>query len=182
MEGYLNLDNDLPSQELIGNLNQGLKIGGYLIHTENPSNRSDLQLNDLGLPFYNQQSSNSMVDLDNKYLSLLEQNMQSAINLAPKSAIDSRFDFESHNNELWFSEFNGLWTSDTRASTGIEYHMNDNWMFSNYQSFLNSQTQSAASDSSSIGLEFNDWISLWLAYQLVNFDEPVITGTIDLHF
>ena len=77
LEGYLKLENDLPHQDLIGNINQGLKIGGYLIYTENPSNRNDLQIKDLGLPLYNQQSNNTIVDLDNKNINLLEQNMQS---------------------------------------------------------------------------------------------------------
>jgi hypothetical protein len=34
----------------------------------------------------------------------------------------------------------------------------------------------------SVGVRYNDWITLWLAYQCINFNDQKVTGTVTFQF
>lgn len=183
LDGYRKLETDLQNKLLLGNLNDGLKIGSLLVYTENPSNKSDFNLNNFGLPLNNlhQGTVPSLVDLDSlsgKYLQSLQINIQGSFTLTPRATVFGGFDFVYRNSDYGVERF---LPSDTKASAGMQYHLNDYWTVLTYQSVVNSQSKDFLS-TTSFGLEYNDWASLWMAYQLLNFDDPVLTGVVAFKF
>jgi hypothetical protein len=192
LNGYLPRKADLKTRSLVGNLNQGLKIGGLLVYTENPSNKTSSEVNDYGLPFYNSSVINSSantksftsmpIDLDvinSASLQSAQFNIQGAMQLTPQTSLYGGIDllYQDTNTGL-----DNIWTTNTKASAELNYHLNDYWTVLTYQSFVNSQQQTGWLSTTSLGIDYNDWVTLWLAYQLVNFDNPIVSGSLALRF
>jgi hypothetical protein len=185
LNDYLAMKTDLTAKSLAGSLNQGLKIGGLLIYTESPANRKNsLEVNNFGMPFYNPRlvTPAMPIDLDainDKNLQSIQINILGSLALTPQASLYGGVDM------LYRGTNTGLespWPSDTKASAGINYHFNDYWTVLTYQSFVNSHLQTGLLSTTSIGVDYNSWVTLWLAYQLVNFDNPVFSGTVSLRF
>jgi len=185
LNDYLAMKTDLTAKSLAGNLNQGLKIGGLLVYTENPSNRKNsLEVNNFGMPFYNPRlvTPAMPIDLDaisDKNLQAIQINIMGELALTPQASLYGGVDM------LYRGANTGLespWPTDTKASAGINYHFNNYWTVLTYQSFVNSHLQTGLQSTTSIGVDYNSWVTLWLAYQLVNFDNPVVSGTVSLRF
>ncbi len=184
LDGYLQLDTGFQSQPLAGTLNQGLRIGSYLINTENPTISNQFEVNKFGLPTYNsrQVAPSSVMDLDainGKNLQSLQINISGTVSLGSQTSVYGGLDF------LYRGTNTGLetpWPSDTKASAGVNYRVDNYWSVLTYQSLVNSQLKTGLLSTTSIGVDYNDWVTLWLAYQLLNFDDPVVSGTLSVRF
>jgi hypothetical protein len=185
LDGFLKLNVDLSDQsKAVGNLEQGLTIGGLLIY----SNNSLLQTNptkDFGLPVFNSRQASLItpVDLDlissSKSLQSLQINIQGTLEIAPQTSLFGGIDLFYQSSTI---HLDNLWPSDTKASAGVTFHVNDYWTFLTYQSLVNSQNNEGWLSTTSVGVEYNDWITLWLAYQFLKFDNPILTGTLSFRF
>jgi hypothetical protein len=185
LDGFLKLNVDLRDQsKAVGNLEQGLTIGGLLIY----SNNSLLQTNptkDFGLPVFNSRQASLItpVDLDlissSKSLQSLQINIQGTLEIAPQTSLFGGIDLFYQSSTI---HLDNLWPSDTKASAGVTFHVNDYWTFLTYQSLVNSQNNEGWLSTTSVGVEYNDWITLWLAYQFLKFDNPILTGTLSFRF
>jgi hypothetical protein len=183
LEGYVKLDTDFQIRSLIGDINQGLKIGGYLICSENSSNH-DFEFNNFGLPFYNprQVQPSTAADLDtinSKNLQSIQINIQGSVVISPQASLYGGLDFLYRGMNTGLEN---LWPYGAKASGGVQYHVNDYWTFLTCQSFVNSQLKSGLLSTTSLGVTYNDWVTLWIAYQLLNFDNPVVTGALAFRF
>ncbi len=182
-EGYRKLETDLQSKLFLGDLRRGLKFGGLLIYTNTPSSRPSLEMGNLGLPFYNPRGAGNAVDLDSikrSDIKALQINFQGSISLTPQASIYGGVD-------LLYRDFNyglaDLWPTDTKASAGLQYEFNDYWTVLTYQSFVNSQSKNSLLSTTSVGVEYNRWMTLWLAYQFLKFDDdPTVTGAFSFRF
>ena len=184
LDGYLKQRLDLQNQIFGGTIDQGLQIGSLLISTNNPSNKRNYDLNGFGLPFKHQfpNMGSSEVDLDlleGKSLQAWQINIQGSMNLSPQASIYGGLD-------LLYRDMNhgeeSVLPSDTKASAGLSYHLNDDWTILSYQSLINSELNPKWLSTTSFGVEYNDWVTLWLAYQFLKFDDPVITGALSFRF
>jgi hypothetical protein len=185
LDGFLKLNVDLRDQsKAVGNLEQGLTIGGLLIY----SNNSLLQTKptkDFGLPVFNSRQASLItpVDLDlissSKSLQSLQINIQGTLEIAPQTSLFGGIDLFYQSSTI---HLDNLWPSDTKASAGVTFHVNDYWTFLTYQSLVNSQNNEGWLSTTSVGVEYNDWITLWLAYQFLKFDNPILTGTLSFRF
>jgi hypothetical protein len=184
LDGYLPMATDFKARSLVGTLDQGLKIGSLLIYTENPSSKNSFAVNNFGLPFYNPRmiSTTTPIDLDTingKNLQSLQINILGSMTLTPQTSLYGGVDI------LYMGTNTGLdniWPSNAKASAGLNYHFNDYWTVLTYQSFVNSQLKTGVLSTTSVGVDYNDWVTLWLAYQLLNFDKPVVSGSVALRF
>lgn len=183
--GYVKRETDFQTKMLLGSVNRRLKIGGMLIYSDEAM-KTGFETKSLdGLPFGSIQTSSSGVeDLDRITTKSLESvliNFQGSKNLNPQLTVYGGLDllYRSSENEHLFKN---AWPSDAKASAGLNYQMNDYLTLLTYQSFVNSQSDSGLYSTTSIGFEYQDWVTLWLAYQLLDFDEPVISGTVLFRF
>lgn len=184
LDGFLPLDTGFQTKPFAGNLDDGLKIGGLLIYTENPSTKNKFELNNFGLPFYNsrQISPSAAVDLDainGKNLQSLKINILGSVSLSSQTSVYGGLDFLFRGTN---TGLDSIWPSDTKASAGLNYHFNDYFTVLTYQSFVNSQLKTGLLSTTSVGVDYDDWVTLWLAYQLLNFDDPVVSGTLSFRF
>ncbi len=188
LNGYLPQDTDLKTKAFVGNLDQGLKIGDLLVYTENFNDKNSLNTS-LNLPFVNSigvAGSNINltvpIDLDaivGTNLQPMQLNVQHPAAVPPQTTLLG-VDFSYQGGDSTVD--NIQWLSNSRANAGISYHLNDYWTFSAYQSFNNSKLQAGWLATTSLGINYNDWVTLWLAYRLVDFDKPIVSGSLALHF
>lgn len=186
LSGYSLKKTELQTRLLLGSFNQGLKVGSLFIYTENPSSRGKFEANNFGLPFYHTPATSVLgaIDLDKisaNSLDSVQLNIQGTKALNPQTAVYGGLEllYRSSNVNPLFESF---WPSDAKASAALSYQMNDYWTVLTYQSFVNSQVNTGVLSTTSIGVEYNDWVTLWLAYQLLNFDDPVLTGALTFRF
>ncbi len=185
LEGFLKLKVDLTDQDklYIGDLNQSLTIGGLLVYSGNSlSTTSETQ--DFGLPVFNsrQNSLSAPVDIDqinSKTLQTLQINIQGTVEIAPQTSLFGGIDLIYQGDAI---SLDNLWPSDTKASAGVSFQYNDYWTFLTYQSLVNSENNTGWFSTTSIGIEYNKWATLWLAYQFLKFDNPLLTGTLSFRF
>jgi hypothetical protein len=184
-EGFLKLKVDLTDKDklFIGDLNQSLTIGGLLVYSNNSLNTIS-ETKDFGLPVFNsrQNSLITPVDLDqinSKTLQTLQINIQGTVEIAPQTSLFGGIDLLYQGPAI---SLDNLWPSDTKASAGVTFRYNDYWTFLTYQSLVNSQNKSGWFSTTSIGVEYNKWATLWLAYQFLKFDNPMLTGTLSIRF
>ncbi|TCL63737.1 hypothetical protein EDC14_102022 [Hydrogenispora ethanolica] len=179
LTGYRRLDTNFNAKPFLGNLNQGLKVGGLLIYTSNPSGKTNINPNHFGFPFYNPHT----VDLDNinrNELQALQIKIDGSFPISSQASVYGGLDFLYRDVNLGFESFR---PSDAKASAGVQYQFNDYLTVLAYQSFVNSQPKNEMLSTTSIGVEYNKWMTLWLAYQYLNFDEdPTITGALSIRF
>lgn len=185
LDGFLKLNVDLLGQNKAeGNLDQGLTIGGLLIY----SNNSLLRVNytkDLGLPAFNTRQNSPLitpVDLDlisSKSLQSFQINIQGTVEIAPQTSLFGGIDLFYKGSTI---HLDNMWPSDTKASAGVTFQVNDYWTFLTYQSLVNSQNKEGWLSTTSLGVEYNNWVTLWLAYQFLKVDNPILTGTLSFRF
>lgn len=184
LDGYMKQKLDLQNQTFGGTIDQGLQIGSLLISTNNPSNKRNYYLNSFGLPFKHQfpDMGSSEVDLDlleGKSLQAWQIKIQGSLNLSPQASLYGGLD-------LLYRDMNhgeeSVLPSDTKASAGLSYHLNEDWTILSYQSLINSELNPKWLSTTSLGVKYNDWVTLWLAYQFLRFDDPVITGALSFRF
>jgi hypothetical protein len=184
LEGFLKLNVDLLDQnKAAGNLDQGLTIGGLLIYSNNSLLKTS-QTKDFGLPVFNSRQTSLItpVDLDlinSKSLQSLQINIQGTVEIAPQTSLFGGIDLFYQKSTI---HLDNLWPSDAKASAGVTFHMNDYWTFLTYQSLVNSQSNEGWFSTTSVGVEYGNWITLWLAYQFLKFDNPTLTGTLSFRF
>ncbi len=185
LSGYTRKETNLQSRTLMGNIKQGLKVGGLLLYSQTPTTTS-FETIDFGLPFYTLPHAHpsGAVDLDwitNSNLETLQINIHGSKAITSQTSIYGGIDLiyrESGDRAL----FESLTPSDTKASAGISHQMNGYWTLLTYQSFVNSRVNSGVISTTSIGLEYDKWVTFWLAYQLLDFDDPVVTGALTFRF
>lgn len=175
LKGYSNFKPDFQSKLVVEEINNRLKIGGFLVTTED---KPDL-LN-MGLPFYS--SRQTVVDLDTINRSDLQSfqiNIHGNVSLNDKTSFTGELGLVYRNDKYGGNE---IWPSDTKAGAGIEYQFNNYWSVLSYQSFINSQLESGVLSTTSLGVEYNNWVRLWLAYQIISFDDSRLTGALTFRF
>lgn len=185
LSGYTRKETTLQSKTLFGDIQHGLKVGGLLLLSQAPAT-TNFETTDFGLPFYTlpQAQPSGAVDLDritNSSLESLQINIHGSKAISPHTSVYGGLDLiyrESENNAL----FESLLPSDTKASAGISHQVNGYWTLLTYQSFVNSRANSGVISTTSIGLKYDDWVTFWLAYQLLDFDDPVVTGALTFRF
>lgn len=176
LKGYSNFETDLQSKLVFGDFNNSLKIGGFLISTDT---KHDLV--NMGLPFFSSRQSMA-VDLDNidrTDLQSFQINIQGNVALNSKTSITGELGLLYRENK---SGWDVILPSDAKAGAGIEYQFSDYWAVLSYQSFVNSQLESNLLSTTSLGVEYNNWATLWLAYQIVSFDDSRVTGALTFRF
>jgi len=176
LEGYSRHETKMQSKVVFGELNKNFKIGSYLISTETKPD-----LINMGLPFFNSTQSLEM-DLDtinHDDLQPFQINIQGNLALNTKTSITGELELLYRGNK---SGWDVIWPSDTKAEAGIEYKLNDYWAVLSYQSFVNSQTDIDSSKTTSFGVEYNNWVTLWLAYQILSFEDSRVTGALTFRF
>jgi hypothetical protein len=185
LEGFLKLKVDLTDKDklFIGDLNQSLTIGGLLVYSNNSLSKTS-ETKDFGLPVFNsrQNSLITPVDLDqinSKTLQTLQINIQGTVEIDPQTLLLGGIDLLYQGSTISLDK---LWPSDTKASAGVSFRYNDYWTFLTYQSLVNSQNNAGWFSTTSIGVEYNKWATLWLAYQFLKFDNPLLTGTLSFRF
>ena len=184
LDGFLKMNVDLLDQtKAVGNLEQGLSIGGLLIYSNNSLLKFN-QTEDLGLPAFKSRQTSLItpVDLDlisSKSLQSLQINIQGTVEIAPQTSLFGGIDLFYKGSTI---HLDNLWPSDTKASAGVTFQVNDYWTFLTYQSLVNSQNKEGWLSTTSVGVEYNNWITLWLAYQFLKVDNPILTGTLSFRF
>lgn len=176
LKGYSNYEPDFQSKLVLGGLNNSLKIGGFLVTTDDKPDPINM-----GLPFFSSRQPMT-VDLDNIKHSDLQSfqiNLQGNMALNDKTSITGELGFLYRSHKSGGGE---IWPSDAKAGAGIEYQFNNYWSVLSYQSFVNSQLESGLLSTTSLGLEYNNWATLWLAYQIVSFDDSRLTGALTFRF
>jgi hypothetical protein len=184
LEGFLKLNVDLLDEKSIGDLDQGLTIGGLLIYSNNNPLLKANQTKDFGLPGFNSRQTSLItpVDLDlinSKSLQSLQINIQGTVEITPQTSLFGGLDLFYQNSTV---HLDNLWPSDAKASAGVTFYMNDYWAFSTYQSLVNSQNKEGWFSTTSVGVEYNKWVTLWLAYQFLKIDNPILTGILSFRF
>lgn len=176
LEGYSKYQTDMQSKLVFGELNNNFKIGSYLISTDTKPD-----LINMGLPFSGSSQPLEM-DLDTinrDDLQSFQINIQGNLALNPKTSISGELELLYRGNK---SGWDVIWPSDTKAEAGIEYKFNDYWAVLSYQSFVNSQMETDSLKTTSFGLEYNNWVTLWLAYQILSFEDSRVTGALTFRF
>jgi hypothetical protein len=176
LEGYSRYETQMHSKLVFGELNKNFKIGSYLISTDTKPD-----LINMGLPFFNSAQSLEM-DLDtinHDDIQPFQINIQGNLALNTKTSISGELELLYRGNK---SGWDVIWPSDTKAEAGIEYKLNDYWAVLSYQSFVNSQTEIDSSKTTSFGVEYNNWVTLWLAYQILSFEDSRVTGALTFRF
>ncbi len=179
LEGFLQFANDFTRKIDLENFQKGIKVGGLLVYSEAELNQINLEPNRFGLP-----SDNTIkpLDLDNltpKNIQALQINIQGSLPLTPQASLYGGLDLLYRDFELPREDF---WPSDTKASAGLSYQFDNYWTLSTYQSLVNFHQKENILSTTSLGVNYHDWITLWLAYQLVSFKDPVLQGTISINF
>ncbi len=185
LSGYIRKETNLQSRTLLGNIQHGLKVGGLLLFSQTPA-VTNFETIDFGLPFYTlpQAQPSGAVDLDritNSSLESLQINIHGSLAINSQTSVYGGLDLiyrESGDKAL----FESFLPSDTKASAGISHQVNGYWTLLTYQSFVNSRVNSGLISTTSIGLEYDKWVTFWLAYQLLDFDDPVVTGALTFRF
>ena len=176
LKGYSNFEPDFQSKLVFGKLNNSVKIGGFLI-----TSNEEPDLINMGLPYFSSRQPTT-VDLDN----IVQSDLQSFhINIQGNMPLNSKTSLTGELELLYRSDKYGwdkIWPTDTKAGAGIEYQFNNYWSVLSYQSFVNSQLESGLLSTTSLGLEYNNWVTLWLAYQIVSFDDSRLTGALTFRF
>lgn len=181
---YSKKETEFQSKMLTGNLNQGLKIGSLIVYADGQG-RERFDSGKFGLPEYDVQSDYSrVVDLDRVTKHGIDSmliNFQGSINLNPQTSVYGGIDLLYRSSEDR-SLFESFWPSEFKASAGLNYQMDDYWTVLTYQSFVNSQFQNGILSTTSIGVEYNNWVTLWLAYQMLDFNDPILTSVVKIRF
>lgn len=176
LEGYSRYETKMQSKLVFGELNKNFKIGSYLISTDT---KPDLA--NMGLPFSSSIQPMEM-DLDTinrDDLQSFQINIQGNLALNTKTSISGELELLYRGNK---SGWDVILPSDTKAEAGIEYKLNDYWAVLSYQSFVNSQLETDSLKTTSFGLEYNNWVTLWLAYQILSFEDSRVTGALTFRF
>lgn len=176
LKGYSNFEPDFQSKLVFGKLNNSVKIGGFLV-----TSNTEPDLINVGLPFFSSRQPTA-VDLDNIFDSDLQSfhiNIQGNMSLNSKTSITGELELLYRGDKYGWDK---IWPTDTKAGAGIEYQFNNYWSFLSYQSFVNSQMEEGLLSTTSLGLEYNNWATLWLAYQIVSFDDSRVTGALTFRF
>lgn len=184
--GYLNKQIGLQSNLFLGNINDGIKVGGILLFSQNPTSGASFEVDDFGLPFYEifPNQSAVAVDLDKITDSSLESifiNIHGSKSLTRQTSVYGGLELLYQNLEVT-SLFDSFRPSNTKASAGMSYRVNNYWTLLTYQSFVNSQMKTGVLSTTSIGVDYDDWVTFWLAYQLLDFNDPVVTGALIFRF
>ncbi|HEY8464310.1 MAG TPA: hypothetical protein VIM29_09870 [Bacillota bacterium] len=186
LNDYLKLNSKIQKNLLWDQVQSGIQIGSTLIFSDTTTLNSKYEANQFGLPSYSLRQS-TPVDWD-----LLKQgnpdlyqiNIKGMMNLNPQTSVYGEIDLlysETREKSL----FEGLMPPKVKYSAGVNYQMNDYWKFLSYQSFVNSRNElkSELLSTTSFGVEYNDWITLWLAYQMLDFkSDPTVTGVLSFRF
>jgi hypothetical protein len=181
LNGYLKLETGINQSMFSGNIDQGIKIGSLLVYSDNPALKLKSGTNQFGLPFYSSHQSTA-VDWDvlkQNSLDSLQINIKGSLNLTPQTAVYGGIDLlyqESSDKSL----FEDLVPPETKYSAGVNYQMSNYWTLLSYQSFVSSSSEWLST--TSLGVEYNDWITLWLAYQMLDFKSDRLTGVITFRF
>jgi hypothetical protein len=181
LNGYLKLETGTQRGMFSGNIDQGIKVGSLLVYTDNPGLKPKIAPNDFGLPSYSSRR-NTAVDWDllkENNLDALQINIQGKLNLTPQTALYGGIDLfyqDSQDQSL----FEDLLPPEAKYSAGVNYQMNNYWTLLSYQSFVSSNSELLST--TSLGVEYNDWITLWLAYQMLDFKSDRLTGVITFRF
>lgn len=176
LKGYSNFEPDFQSKLVFGKLNNSVKIGGFLV-----TSNTEPDLINMGLPFFSSRQTTA-VDLDNIVDSDLQSfhiNIQGNMPLNRKTSITGELELLYRGDKYGWDK---IWPTDTKAGAGIEYQFNNYWSVLSYQSFVNSQLEAGLLSTTSLGLEYNNWVTLWLAYQIVSFDDSRLTGALTFRF
>jgi hypothetical protein len=188
LNGYFKLETGVSQNMFRGNIDRGIKIGSMLVYSDDPVVKPKPGANhQFGLPSYNSRQS-AAVDWDilkQDSLDSLQINIKGSVNLSPLTAVYGRIDLlyqESDDQSL----FEGILPPEAKYSAGVNYQMSNYWRFLSYQSFVSSNS-SSKSDSewlstTSFGVEYKDWLTLWLAYQMLDFKSERLTGVITFRF
>jgi hypothetical protein len=193
LKGYLKLDSGIQNKLCYGNIDEGLRIGSMLIYSDNPAVKPQYSLNRIGLPSYAPYQS-AAVDLDTLKLDgpdSYQINITGQKNLNSHTSLYGGIDvfYQETNKKYLFEE---LMPPETKYSAGVNYQMNNEWKLLAYQSFVKSNSgqsqwksqklSTTSLSTTSFGVEYNDWVTLWLAYQMIDFEESVLTGLITFRF
>lgn len=176
LEGYSKYQTNMQNKLVFGELNNNFKIGSYLISTDTKPD-----LINMGLPFSGSPQPLEM-DLDTinrDDLQSFQINIQGNLALNTKTSISGGLELLYRGNK---SGWDVIWPSDTKAEAGIEYKFNDYWAVLSYQSFVNSQMETDSLKTTSFGVEYNNWVTLWLAYQILSFEDSRVTGALTFRF
>jgi hypothetical protein len=181
LNGYLKLETGTEQRIFSGNINQGVKIGSLLVYSDNSSVKSKSGVNDFGLPSYGSYQSN-VVDWDilqQNSLDALQIYIKGSLNLTRQTAVYGGIDLlyqESSDKSL----FEDILPPEAKYSAGVNYRMSNYWKLLSYQSFVSSSSEWLST--TSLGVEYKDWITLWLAYQMLDFKADRLTGVITFRF
>jgi hypothetical protein len=181
LSGYLKLETGIRQTMFSDNINQGIKIGSLLVYSDNPAVKQKSGTNQFGLPSYNSRQSTA-VDWDvlqQHNVDSLQINIKGSLNLTPQAAVYGGIDLlyqESTDRSL----FEDLLPPETKYSAGLNYQMSNFWTLLSYQSFVSSSSELLST--TSLGVEYNDWITMWLAYQMLDFKSDRLTGVISIRF
>lgn len=185
LKGYTKLDTGIQKSMLFDRFNQGIKIGSTLIFSDAAVFKSNYESNHFGLPSYAPRSGSvSEWDLFNTNLDSYQINIQGKKSLSNHTSVFGGIDLlytQTRNRTL----FESLFPPKTKYSAGVDYQMNDLWTLLSYQSFVNMDTErkNELLSTTSFGVEYNDWITLWLAYQMLDFkSDQKLTGVISIRF
>ncbi len=189
LNGYLPQETNLKTKAFVANLNQGIKVGDFLVYTTNFNDKNNLPSANLNLPIANPiEGSGSNInllvpiDLDaivGTNLKTMQFNIEYPM-IIPYQKNLLGLDFMNPGGDWNMDNILGI--SSSKANAGINYHLNDYWTFLAYQSFDNYNLQDGWLTTTSFGINYNDWVTLWLAYRLVDFDKPIVSGSLALHF
>jgi hypothetical protein len=184
LDGFLKMNVDLLGpNKAEGNLQKGLTIGGLLIYSNNSLGKAR-ETKEFGLPVFHSRQTSLItpVDLDlisSKSLQSLQINIQGTVEIAPQTSLFGGIDLFYQNSTV---HLDNLWPSDAKAGAGVTFQVNDYWTFLTYQSLVNSQSKEGWFSTTSVGVEYNNWLTLWLAYQFLKIDNPILTGTLSFRF
>ncbi len=164
-------------------INGGLTLGGILVYDHYFNKKDDqIDLNKFGLPLERQILPLEMdLDrIDDQALQSIEINIQGKMSFSPQTSLFGGLDLIYQ--EPTSSEKINLWPAGTKASAGVQHQFNNYWTVMTYQSLANTQLKKGLLSTTSLGVKYDDWISLWLAYQFVDFDEATLSGTLMIQF
>lgn len=181
LTGYRRLNTNFNARPLLGNLSQGLKVGGLLVYSNNPAGKTTIEPSNFGFPFYNPHTVD-LDTIDRNDLQALQIKINGSFALSPQASVNGGLDLLYRDINLGFE---GPWPSNTKASASLQYQLNDYLTVLAYQSFVNSQPKNQLLGTTSIGVEYNKWMTLWLAYQYLNFEDqanPTVTGALSIRF
>ncbi|HYH01920.1 MAG TPA: hypothetical protein VEC37_02365 [Bacillota bacterium] len=186
LNGYLRFDIGLRNNLVYNHFDQGLQIGSLLVFSDSPTLRPQYEANHFGLPSYTprQVTAVDWDDLKTNNPDSYQINIKGVMNLTPQTSVYGGIDLlytETRDKSL----FEGLLPPKTKYSAGVNYQMNDYWTLLSYQSFVNSNTdlKTELLSTTSLGVEYNNWVTLWLAYQMLDFkSDQKVTGVLSFRF